>query len=111
MLEHLSSPKSVHVQLSRYVYFDGGGEGGLNASRRGSAREEEVNSVGTALWWRPPKSNQPEDQNMRWLEGEIHLSSSLQPSCDHPRFIIEVSKNNHPTQFSLLNDMLILVLC
>ncbi|KAF9455135.1 hypothetical protein P691DRAFT_754242 [Macrolepiota fuliginosa MF-IS2] len=71
LLDHLSSPNAVDLQLARRISFRKGGES--ISSPRGYVNEEVV--VGTAA--------------IRWLEGEIHLSRDLQPSCNYPRFIIE----------------------
>lgn len=46
--------------------------------------------VGRAHWWLPAKSA-GQSPNVRNLEGEIHLSSSLPPSCDFQFFQVEVS--------------------
>ncbi len=48
-----------------------------------------TDEVGRANWWTPPK-NVVQVPNARHLEGEIHLSPDLQPSCDFQSFRIEV---------------------
>jgi hypothetical protein len=45
--------------------------------------------VGRAHWWLPSK-DVVQSRNVRHLEGEIHLSPSLQPSCDLKHFQVEV---------------------
>ena len=45
--------------------------------------------VGRAQWWMPLK-DVAQSPNVRHLEGEIHLSQNLQPSCDLRFFQIEV---------------------
>ncbi|KAF9448990.1 hypothetical protein P691DRAFT_728750 [Macrolepiota fuliginosa MF-IS2] len=88
LLEHLASPKWVDLQLVRYISFCKDGDYPSSPSRD-PANEAEVEVMGTAVWWRPPKSDEPEDNNTRWLEGEIHLPMDLHPSSEYPRFIIE----------------------
>jgi hypothetical protein len=48
-----------------------------------------THEVGRANWWIPSK-DVVRGPNVRHLEGEIHLSPDLQPSCDFPLFHIEV---------------------
>ena len=48
-----------------------------------------TDEVGRANWWTPPK-NIVQGPNAKHLEGEIHLSPDLQPSCDFQSFRIEV---------------------
>jgi len=48
-----------------------------------------THEVERATWWIPPK-NAVQSSNARHLEGEIHLSPDLQPSCDFQSFRIEV---------------------
>jgi hypothetical protein len=45
--------------------------------------------VGRAQWWIPSK-DVIQSPNVRHLEGEIHLSTTLQPSCDLDTFRVEV---------------------
>ena len=45
--------------------------------------------VGRAQWWVPPNSF-VQHPNIRHLEGEIHLSQSLPPSCDFQFFRVQV---------------------
>ncbi len=45
--------------------------------------------VATAVWWLPSKDIRQET-HIRHLEGEIHLSADLQPSCGCVIFSIEV---------------------
>lgn len=45
--------------------------------------------VATAVWWLPSKEIE-QQAHIRHLEGEIHLSSDLQPSCGCAIFSIEV---------------------
>jgi len=74
------------------------GSFGINVSNFSSAHvmvpTSDVNlvthEVGRANWWAPPK-NIIQGPNVRHLEGEIHLSPDLQPSCDFQSFRIEVS--------------------
>src|SRR5260221_12834838 len=49
-----------------------------------------THEVGRASWWTPSK-DVVQGPNARHLEGEIHLSPDLQPSCDFQSFRIEVS--------------------
>jgi hypothetical protein len=49
-----------------------------------------THEVGRAKWWSPSK-NVIQGPNAKHLEGEIHLSPDLQPSCDFQSFRIEVS--------------------
>lgn len=56
-----------------------------------TVNEEETEIVRSAVWWRPPKFYEPEDPKIRWLEGEIHLSRDLPPSCDYRLFMVGVS--------------------
>ena len=48
-----------------------------------------THEVGRATWWTPPK-NVVQGPNAIHLEGEIHLSPDLHPSCDFQSFRIEV---------------------
>jgi hypothetical protein len=48
-----------------------------------------THEVGLANWWIPSK-DVVQGPNTRLLEGEIHLSPDLQPSCDFQSFRIEV---------------------
>jgi hypothetical protein len=48
-----------------------------------------THEVGRAKWWIPSK-DAVQGPNVRHLEGEIHLSPDLQPSCDFQFFQIEV---------------------
>ena len=45
--------------------------------------------VGRAQWWVPPESV-IQHPNVRHLEGEIHLSQSLHPTCDFRFFQVQV---------------------
>ena len=45
--------------------------------------------VGRAQWWVPSESV-VQHPNVRRLEGEIHLSQSLPPSCDFRSFRVQV---------------------
>lgn len=92
LLEHLASPEKVDLQLVRYLMFCKDGGRTPNTPRQNIANDEEVESIGTTVWWRPPKSDAPSEPGTRWLEGEIHLSRDLHPSCNYPRLIIEVRK-------------------
>ena len=47
--------------------------------------------VGRAQWW-PRSKGVVQGPNVRHLEGEIHLSHYLQPTCDFLYFQIEVSR-------------------
>jgi len=49
-----------------------------------------THEIGRANWWAPSK-NVIQSPNAKHLEGEIHLSPDLQPSCDFQSFRIEVS--------------------
>jgi len=46
-----------------------------------------LHQMGTAAWWESDVQNEP---NTRHLEGEIHLSVDLEPSCACKIFIVEV---------------------
>lgn len=93
LLEHLASPEAIDLHLVRYVSFCKRGDRSPNAPRQNIANNEEVEFIGTATWWRPPRFNEPEESSTRWLEGEIHLSRDLHPSCNYPRPIIEVRRS------------------
>ncbi|KAF5363523.1 hypothetical protein D9756_000156 [Leucocoprinus leucothites] len=89
-LEHLASPKSTfEIRLARYIYFYNPRCVPQYCAQLSLARDEQFKSVGIATWWKPPKPERPEEHGGRWLEGEIHLSKSLQPSCHHSQFSIE----------------------
>ena len=45
--------------------------------------------VGRAQWWVPSKTV-AQHSNVRHLEGEIHLSQSLPPTCDFRLFRVQV---------------------
>jgi len=49
-----------------------------------------THEVGRANWWTPSK-DVVQGPNVKHLEGEIHLSPDLQPSCDFQSFRIEAS--------------------
>jgi hypothetical protein len=67
----------------------------MRASNVAQRKEEAFQSAGTAVWWKPLKPDEPEEINVFSLEGEIHLSTDLQPSYYHPLFAIEVSGPSH----------------
>ncbi len=46
-----------------------------------------LHEMGTAAWWEFDVQNEP---NTRHLEGEIHLSVDLEPSCACKIFTVEV---------------------
>ena len=48
-----------------------------------------IHEVGRAVWWVPSKSV-VQRPNVRHLEGEIHLSESLPPTCDFRLFRVQV---------------------
>lgn len=51
--------------------------------------ETTLHEVTHAIWWTPP-NDVTQDPTERWLEGEIHLNSDLQPSCACSIFSVEV---------------------
>ena len=48
-----------------------------------------LHEMGTAAWWELDGQNEP---NTRLLQGEIHLSADLEPSCASEIFTVEVKK-------------------
>jgi len=54
-----------------------------------------LHEVATAVWCLPPKDI-PQESNIRHLEGEIHLSVDLEPSCACEFFNVEVGRVNNP---------------
>jgi hypothetical protein len=48
-----------------------------------------AHEVGSTKWWSPSKEV-VQGPNVKYLEGEIHLSPDLQPSCDFQLFQVEV---------------------
>jgi hypothetical protein len=52
--------------------------------------------VGRAQWWVPSK-DVIQSPNVRYLEGEIHLSATLPPSCDLETFRVEVRSPPSPS--------------
>ncbi len=63
---------------------------GTMAHCKSSDLKTMTHEVATATWWSPPK-DVPQQASIRHLEGEIHLSPDLQPSCCCKIFLIEVS--------------------
>ena len=47
-----------------------------------------LHEMGTATWWESDVRNEP---NTRHLQGEIHLSADLEPSCACRIFTVEVN--------------------
>ena len=47
-----------------------------------------LHEMGTAAWWALDVQNEP---NTRQLQGEIHLSADLEPSCACKIFTVEVN--------------------
>lgn len=50
-----------------------------------------LHEVDKAVWWVPAANEVPQEPYVRHLDGEIHISEDLQPSCDCKIFHIEVS--------------------
>ena len=48
-----------------------------------------IHGMATANWW--TSEGVPQQENVRHLEGEIHLEVDLQPSCANRIFNVEVS--------------------
>ncbi|CAA7259363.1 unnamed protein product [Cyclocybe aegerita] len=55
---------------------------------KGAEMKTAVHEIAVANWWLPPK-DVPQQTHIRHLEGEIHLSEDLQPSCACTIFSIE----------------------
>jgi len=53
-----------------------------------------LHEVDTAVWWVPAANEVPQGPYARHLDGEIHISEDLQPSCDCKIFHIEVSHSS-----------------
>lgn len=48
--------------------------------------------IGEAVWWKPASMESAQDRDRCYLEGEIHLSSELSPSCQIGFFSVEVRR-------------------
>ncbi|KAL1727881.1 hypothetical protein EV714DRAFT_253423 [Schizophyllum commune] len=70
----LGAPQAIVVALQRRITY------------RSSGQREQRDDVARAVWW----AAQPPSPNClsRELEGEIHLTKDLKPSCSVPNFIL-----------------------
>lgn len=85
----LALPDSIDVRLRRrLIYFNHAG-GVYNKMRSPSLRKTEIRDVQTAVWWAVPEGSSS-GLLKRSFQGEIHISKSLQPSCDFFPFTIQV---------------------
>ena len=72
----LGTPQAIVVALQRRITY------------RSSGQREQRDDVARAVWWaaQPPSA----ECLSRELEGEIHLTKDLKPSCSVPNFILSV---------------------
>jgi len=98
-LDLLANPKAIAVRLTRRVqYPEVAGQAMTPSSPGGKQRSDSLNvamvddkgEVERAVWWFNPEAEDPHEQ-MRYLEGEIHLEQDLQPSCEFSLFKVSVS--------------------
>ncbi|KDQ56976.1 hypothetical protein JAAARDRAFT_35575 [Jaapia argillacea MUCL 33604] len=98
-LDLLSTPKFFDVQLIRHVGFDADfyrrrSDAG-HATKLGTDATTSDESVAKAVWWPSPREDDRPGGKRR-LEGEIHLSGQLHPSCIFDRFLISYSLVIYP---------------
>ncbi|TRM64338.1 hypothetical protein BD626DRAFT_491497 [Schizophyllum amplum] len=70
----LGAPQAIVVVLQRRIAY------------RTAGQREQRDEVGRAVWW-PAQPPSP-DCLTRDLEGEIHLTKDLKPSCNVPSFVL-----------------------
>ncbi|KAJ3508135.1 hypothetical protein NLJ89_g5916 [Agrocybe chaxingu] len=106
-LKALSKPKAPYLRLVRricHMTLPGADGTSLIQDPRGSIQgalppatgdtgkgaemKTAVHEIAVANWWLPPKDI-PQQTHIRHLEGEIHLSEDLQPSCACTIFSVE----------------------
>ncbi|KAF8165675.1 hypothetical protein B0H34DRAFT_647443 [Crassisporium funariophilum] len=66
---------------------------GGNAVLSGAVMDASI--VGTAVWWVNPDAGD-QQENIRCLDGEIHLEKDLQPSCDFLLFKVSYTVELYP---------------
>ncbi|KAF9527967.1 hypothetical protein CPB83DRAFT_855098 [Crepidotus variabilis] len=70
-------------------------QGSAGATGAGGDLKVVLQEVSHAVWWAAPKEVL-QDPTLRWMEGEIHLEPSLQPSCACSIFSVEYSVEMYP---------------
>jgi len=98
-LDLLASPKAVAVRLTRRVQYPEAAGQAMSPSFQGGKQLSDLlngsmvddkEEVERAVWWFNPEAEDPHEQ-VRYLEGEIHLEKGLQPSCGFSLFKVSVS--------------------
>lgn len=91
-LEVLANVNIQNVRLVRCIrYFTMPGKAvELHLQGKNPEFVEEVEEVGHAVWWIPPKDI-PQEPCLKRLQGEIHLARELTPSSDFLPLSVEVS--------------------
>ena len=67
-----------------------------------------LHEMGTATWWESDVRNEP---NTRQLQGEIHLSSDLKPSCACKIFTVEVNDSFEANCLNQIDEIFFYFMC